>query len=177
MKGYNSLKQYIQDYRIYLAAKRMDPGRDGETMTSFLKNKIDLKLKTASPSFKSMLKRNNYTPNDLKILATHEVIGEISDLREFGRVCFGGGCYSIYIKKIISANAFKNGKLKKVYEFIPLSIRSKKDFLEFMRVHRSISKSDLNIIMRQVSIGNWKVWLSELVKEDKLFFRRGSVCT
>lgn len=176
MKGYISLNQYVRDYRVYLAAKKVDPGREGETMTSSLKKNIDEKLKSSSKSFKKMLKKNKYTNEDLKVLATHEVIGEISDLREFGRMCFGNQHSSVYIRRLLSTNAFKSGKLKKIYEFLPLSIRSKEAFFEFMRSQKSMPKSDLNVVMNKVSEGNWKRWMDELFKDDKLFIRRGSIC-
>ena len=40
MKGYNSIRQFVEDYKLYLAAKKIDPGKEGETITSYLKKRI-----------------------------------------------------------------------------------------------------------------------------------------
>lgn len=175
MKGYNTLKEFVNDYKLYLGAKRIDPGRDGETITSFFKNRIESRLKNSTERFKSMLKKNKFTNEDLKIMATHDVMGEIPELRSFVRVCFGDGYISAHYKKIISTNAFKSGRLKKIYEFIPLSIKSKRDLLDFIRNNRGITKSELNTIMNQICTQNWRAWIEELNQESKIAFRRGCI--
>jgi hypothetical protein len=173
MKGYTSLKEYVKDYKMYLAAKRIDPGRNGETITSFFKQRMDLRMNNASLGFKKMLKNKGYTNDDLKIIATHDVIGEISELRDFIRVCFGDSNVSKYYKRLLSTKAFKNGRLKRIYEFIPLTIQTKRDFVEFIRSNRNTTKSELKIIMNRICEKNWRGWVDELLVENKLFVRRG----
>ena len=173
MKGYNSLKEYVQDYRLYLAAKRIDPGRNGETITSFFKQKMDLRMNNASFRFKKMLKDKGYTKDDLRIMATHDIIGEISELREFIRVCFGDSHVSKYYKRLLSTKAFKSGRLKRIYEFIPLTIETKREFVDFIRSNRNLTKSELTTIMNYTCHKNWRLWVDELLKENILFIRRG----
>ena len=173
MKGYSSLKQYVQDYRLYLAAKRIDPGREGETITSFFKQRMDLKMNNASKGFKKMLKDKGYTNDDLKIMATHDVIGDITELREFIRACFGDSHVAKYYKRLISTSAFKSGRLKRIYEFIPLTIKSEREFLDFIRSNQNLTRSELKMIMNNICNKNWQNWVDKLLRENKLILRRG----
>src|SRR3989344_7298261 len=89
MKGYHSLKQFVQDYKLYKTAKKVDPGRDaGETVTSFLRKRINARLKCASKQFKDILKKNNYSKDDLVLIATHDYMDDIHALEHFMKACF-----------------------------------------------------------------------------------------
>ena len=85
MKGYNSLKEYMQDYKMYLAVEKMDPGRESDTMTSFFKNRIKTRLKNSSASFKAMLKKNDFSEQDLKLIATHDLMDDMDSVHKFIR--------------------------------------------------------------------------------------------
>jgi len=47
----------------------------------------------------------------------------------------------------LSSNAFKSGRLKRLYEFIPHRIDTKKDFIRFVKSRRRVNKTELSIIM------------------------------
>lgn len=173
MKGYSSLKQYVQDYKLYLAAKKIDPGKEGETITSFLKKNMELKMKNSSTRFKKMIKEKKYTTEDLKIIAVHDVIGDISELRDFIRICFGDNYVSPHYKTLLSTNAFKSGRLKRIYEFIPLSIKTKREFLDFIKSNRYMTKLELNTIMKRICEGDWRSWANDLLNENVITFRKG----
>ncbi len=173
MKGYNSFNQYIQDYKLYLAAKRIDPGKEGETITSFFNQRIKLRMDNASNGFKKILADKKYTQDDLKIIATHDIIGDFYELRNFIRVCFGDIHVSKYYRRLLSSRAFKSGRLKRIYEFIPLTIETKREFVDFIKINRNLTKSELTVIMNHICHKNWKIWVDELLKENKLIIRRG----
>lgn len=177
MKGYNSFDEYRKDYLLYLAAARVDPGREKkETITSYLKKQIDTKMNKSSEKFKKSIKKNHYKTEDLKIIATHDVIGEINELKDFIRVCFGKNYAFSNYRKLISSEAFKKGKLKKLYDFIPYSMESKEDLLDFIRNNR-MTISEVNSIMKIISNTKWKIWKEELIAEGKIKLRRGHFCT
>lgn len=173
MKGYSSLKEYVQDYKLYIAARRIDPGREGETITSFFKQKMDLRMNNASKGFKKMLQDKGYSKDDLMIMATHDIIGDMSELRDFIRVCFGDSYVPKYYKRLLSTKAFKSGRLKRIYEFIPLLIETKGEFVDFIRSNRNLTKYELRMIMGYICHKNWKKWVEELITENKLTVRRG----
>lgn len=173
MKGYVSLKQYVQDYKLFLAAKKIDPGKEGETVTSILKKSINLKLKNSSVRFKKMLREKEYTPEDLKIIAVHDAIGKFDELRDFVRICFGNSYVSPYYKRLLSTNAFKSGRLKRLYEFIPLSIKTKRQFLDFITSNRHMTKPELNTIMKRICNENWQSWIKDLLRDNVITYRRG----
>ena len=173
MKGYISLKQYVQDYKLLLAAKRIDPGKEGETVTSFLRKNIDLKLKNSSARFKKMVKQNRYTLVDLKLIATHDVIGDIGELKDFIRICFGDSYVSPHYKELLSTSAFKSGRLKRIYEFIPISIKTKRQFMDFIKSNRHMTRFELNLIMKRICEENWRAWLDDMLRDNVITFRRG----
>ncbi len=41
MRCYSTLKQFVLDYLIVRIAKNADPGREGETVASYMKKRID----------------------------------------------------------------------------------------------------------------------------------------
>lgn len=176
MKGYNTLKEYIQDYRLYLAGKRIDPGRDSrETLTAFLKKRISYKLSNATKNFKKMIKKNEYTQEDLKFIAIHEVMGEICSIQEFSSLCFSSGQNISFYKKLLSTKAFQKGQLKKLYDYIPESINTKEDFISFLRTNPGLNFSELKAIMKYICKKDWQSWLSALKTENKLRLRMGRI--
>ena len=173
MRGYHSLKQFIQDYKLYRAAKKIDPGRDnGETVTSFLKKRIDNRLAYASKQFKAMVINRNYSITDLMLIATHDTISYIHNIEVFVKECFETTYANpLHYKKVLSSNAFKTGRLKRLYEFIPHKIQTKNDFVRFLKSRREISKTELNVIMNQICRESWREWLNELIDKNKIQYR------
>jgi len=68
----------------------------------------------------------------------------------------------------LSSNAFKSGRLKRLYEFIPHRIDTKKDFIRFVKSRRRVNKTELSIIMNQICRKNWKEWLNDLIDKNKI---------
>ena len=122
-----------------------------------------------------MLKNNSYNYDDLKLIATHDAIGEIAELRDFIRVCFGDNYNFKYYKKLISTNAFKSGRLKRIYDFIPFSIQTKREFIDFIRNNKHLTKSELDIIMKNICKENWNNWIEDSLKEGVITFKRGHI--
>ena len=89
MKGYNSIKEFVEDYKLYIAAKKIDPGKEGETITSYLKKTIDQKIAKASNNFKTMIIHKGYTSYDLKLIATHDSLRSLHNIESFLKECFG----------------------------------------------------------------------------------------
>lgn len=169
MKGYNSLNQFIEDYKMYTAAKKVDPGKEGETITSYFKRKIDKKLSMASKQFKATLKNRNYSRNDLKIIAIHDYARHIPSLEFFIREYFGLNYVSPeHYRKILSSNAFKAGRLKRLYEFIPIRIETKTEFVRFIKSKRDIPKAELSAVMNHICNKNWRQWLNEIIDTGKI---------
>ncbi len=169
MKGYNSLRQFVYDYKLFLVAKKIDPGKEGETITFYLKKRIDERLSLSSKQFKAMLKKRGYSVTDLKVIAIHDCVYSISSLESFIREYFGLNYITpAHYKRILSSNAFKTGRLKRLYEFIPLRIETKIEFVRFIRARRSIPKAELSAIMNQTCNKNWRDWLNELIDNGKL---------
>ena len=169
MKGYNSLNQFVEDYRMYLAAKKVDPGKEGETITSFLRKKIGIRLSLASKQFKAALKKRNFSMNDLKIIAVHDTARNIPSLEFFIRECFGlSYVSSSHYRKVLSSNAFRAGRLKRLYEFIPIRIETKSEFIRFIRSKRDIPKAELSAVMNYICSNDWRQWLNELIEAGKM---------
>lgn len=174
MKGYNSLKQFVSDYKLYMVAKKIETKKDGETITSYLKKKIDRKLFLASEHFKAMLKKRGYAMNDLKLIAAHDSIRNVHSLEYFVRECFGLYYVSpLHYKKVLSSNAFKTGRLNRLYEFIPSRIETKEEFVRFIKGRKGIQKSELTVLMSQLCKKNWCSWFYELVEKGNIEENRG----
>jgi|TARA_Y100000294_G_scaffold19904_1_gene16956 hypothetical protein len=175
MKGYHTLKQFIEDYSLFLAAKKVDPGRDsGETITNFMKNRINTRLKYANKNFKTFMAKNNYNKDDLRIIATHDTSRSIRSLEQFIMECFEVRYVNRpYYKKVLSSNAFRSGRLKQLYIFVPKSIEKKTEFLRFIRIRGNVPKDELNVIMRQICKKNWREWLYDLISKGKIRDHQG----
>ena len=116
-----------------------------------------------------MLKKRGYSMDDLKIIATHDYIRSIPSLEFFIRECFALNYVSpAHYKKLLSSNAFKAGRLKRLYEFIPLKIETKTEFMRFIRAKRGIPKSELTAVMNHLCKKNWRDWLNELIDKGKI---------
>ena len=175
MKGYNSIKQFVEDYKLYMAAKKIDPGKEGETITSYLRKRVKKRLSAASKQFKAMIKKRGYSMIDLMLIGTHDSIKSIYDLESFVKECFGVDYVTkLNYKKLMSSNAFKNGRLKKLYEFIPLKIETKIDLIRFIRIRIKIPKEELAVIMNNICSKNWHAWMNELIYIGKLRDKGGS---
>ena len=174
MQGYNTLKEFIEDYKLYLAAKRIDPGRErGETIPRYLLSRIKFRITNSSKNFQAMLEKNKYSYVDLKLIATNEIIGEITSLDDFIYVCFGRGQKISSYKKLLKTNAFKNGQLNKLYEFIPYEITTKEEFINFLGSNHGLSYASIKALMKFICKGNWQEWFSEMRKDNKIIFRGG----
>ncbi len=169
MKGYNSTTQFVQDYRLYMAAKKIDPGREGETITSYLKKRVKRRLSSASARFKAMLKKRGYSTDDLRIIATHDYLKDIPSLEFFIKECFAlNYAGPAHYKKLLSSNAFRSGRLKRLYEFVPPKIETKTEFVRFIRARKGIPKSELTAVMNQLCRKNWRNWLNELIDKGRI---------
>lgn len=174
MKGYNSVKQFCQDHQFLRIAKKIDPGREGETITSFMKKRIDTRLKKASSQFKTLVKNRNYSVDDLKLIATHDSIKSLHNVEFFVKESYGTNYVSpAYYKKVLSSNAFKSGRLKRLYEFIPHKLETKQEFIRFIRSRKGISRTELTVIMNQICKKDWHQWLNDLLDKNKIHDDRG----
>ena len=175
MKGYNSIRQFVEDYKLYLAAKKIDPGKEGETITSYLRKKMNKRLSAASKQFKTMMEKRGYSMIDLMLIGTHDSVKSIYDLESFVKECFGIAYVTkSNYRKVLSSNAFKEGRLKKLYEFIPFKIETKAEFVRFIRSRNNIPKAELTVIMNQICNKNWHAWLNELIYMNKIRDKCGS---
>ena len=175
IKGYNTLKQFIQDYKLYRIAKKIDPGRNkGETVTMFLKKRMDKRLACASKQFKAMVQKRNYSKLDLMLIGTHDTLNIINSIEAFIREYFAlNYATPVHYKKVLASNAFKTGRLKRLYDFIPPKIRTKDDFMGFLKSRRRISNAELSVIMSQICEKNWRKWLKELIDKNKILHHNG----
>ncbi|MCP3682879.1 MAG: hypothetical protein GY861_09335 [bacterium] len=174
MKGYSSLKQFVQDYQFYRIAKKIDPGREGETLTSFFKKRVDLRLARASKRFRNTIKKRSYSDYDLQLIATHDSLSDVYSIGFFVKECFGANYVSkAHYKKILSSNAFKSGRLKRLYELIPSKIETKTEFIRFIKSQGSFGKTELSVIMSQICKNNWRKWLNEMIDQNKLHEAKG----
>lgn len=166
MRGYMALQQFYEDHKLYKTAKSIDTGRDsGETITSFMKKRIDNRFLNASKSFKS----KGYTKDDLVILATNESFKKYYNFSEFLNECFEKKSNpEANIKKILSSKPFKDGKLKNLYTLLPIDTSSKNDLFRFLRSRGTINNTELEILMKRFASRNWKKWLNELLEERKV---------
>jgi len=175
MRGYNSLRQFVDDHKLLRAAKKIDPGRDsGETVTSFLKKRVDQRLVNASKQFNNMLKKRDYSKNDLILIAIHDTISGVQSLEAFVKECFGKGYVgpSRY-KKVLASTAFQSGRLKLLYSIIPRQVNTKTEFVRFLKTRRYISKEELQSIMSHICEKNWRLWLYELIDKEKIREEQG----
>lgn len=176
MKGYNSIKQFVDDYNLFRIAKNIDQGRDdgGETITSIMKKRVSQRFSNASKQFKSVIHKRGYTENDLKFIAVHDSIKEIRCLEEFIRKCFENRNNELFAyKAVLSSNAFKSGRLRQLNHLIPLKIDNKTEFIRFLKSRRELPKAELEQIMNIVCGRRWRAWLYELIDKGKIFEKGG----
>jgi hypothetical protein len=170
-KGYSNIREYIYDYKTYLHARKIDPGRDKETISSYLKNRISSRLKLATKSFRQSIKNKCYTEEDLRIIACHEFVQRAYNLTDFISQLEETGTFrKEYIAEIIKSRAFQSGKLPKLYRFIPLKISCKEDIRKFVRGMFRVEMEFLESVLRVLCKGSWKKWLSELESDKKIIF-------
>lgn len=186
MKGYHTLNQFIKDYRLYKAAKIVDLDVDfnlerkkRETITSLTKKRIDKRLVNSTKQFKDMIKRNNYSKDDLIFIAVDKSLkDEPCSIEDFLEECFDiNNLNESHYKKLLSSKAFKTGKLKKLNQIIPLSINTREDILRFIKGYKGISKSELNIIINKLCKRKGHRWVNELLDEDKIYEKQGLIQT
>lgn len=167
MKGYTSIKQFVEDIRLYNAAKMLNVARDdgGETLKMFIKKRIDERLSKASKQFNS----KGYSKQELMFIATHDSFRKINNIDEFVSACFDSEAVSKdNYKKIFLSKPFKEGKLAKLYAHLPLNVSSKTDLWRFIKMSGEINKNELESIMDSLYEKKWRIWLSELLDEGKL---------
>jgi len=178
MKGYTALNQFILDYRLYQTAKKIDPGKEGKTVTSLMNQRIDYRLKFASKNFKFMLSKRKYSFNDLKFIATHDYMKEIYSIEMFFTECFGTQYVtSEQYKTLLKSSSFKSGRLRRLYEFIPPSIETEKEFYKWLKLRRRISKIELKIVMNTICKNNWMEWYDRFQEQGKVYEDGGRVFT
>jgi len=174
MRGYSTLKQFSADFHLFQIAKKIDPGREGETITSYMKKRIDDRLAKVTKSFNDRLLKQKYSVDDLKFIAIHDSLGTLYHVEFFVRECFGTNYAGPeHYRKLLKSAAFKSGRLKRIYEFIPARIETQNDFIRFIKMRKGISKSELNVIMNAICKKDWHVWLDELIDNNKIIQDRG----
>ena len=174
MRGYATMSQFVQDYQLLGVAKKVDPGREGETVTSYMKKMINARLAKAALSFKNSLARQKYSLDDLKLIATHDSLSNVHTVEFFVKECFGTNYVGPqHYKRLLRSVAFKSGRLKRLYEFIPTRIETKNDFIRFIKTRRGISKPELTVIMKSICKKEWQMWLNELIHGNKIMQDRG----
>jgi hypothetical protein len=174
MKGYNSIKQFVQDYQLYRVAKKVDPGREGETLTSYLRKQIEYKILNATQQFRKMIMKKDYCWTDLILIGVHDSLRGLYSFEFFVRACFNTTFVSSnHYRKVLSSNAFKSGRLKRLDEFIPHSIQSKNDIIRFIKARRGVPKGEFSALMNQVCRANWRKWMNELQDKNKVQEQNG----
>jgi len=169
IKGYSSLQQFTEDHTLYKTAKNIDPGRDdGKTLTNFIKKRMDTKFKNSTKQFKNMLKKSGYTKNDLILISVHDSMSRIYEFEDFISSCYNNKEIETAYDKILTSKAFRSGRLRKLYCFIPTKINTKQEFYMFVRRRRMISKIELKKIMNSISCKRWLIWLQELIDAKKI---------
>lgn len=176
MKGYQTMKQFVQDYRDFILVKKMDPGRDsGETVTKVFRKIIDGKLQNASKGFKAMMEKNGYSLADLKLIALHDSYKSIDNFEDLIAEAYEVDHVNTRVlKRFLSSNAFKKGRLEKVGKILPFEIRSKKELKRFLLLEgREIAYPKLKIIMKHIASKGWEDWLEELIEKEEVYIRKG----
>lgn len=176
MKGYQTMKQFVQDYKDYVIARKLDPGRDsGDTVTEIMKRFVDEKLKNASKSFRAMIKKNGYSLEDLKLIAVHDSYKSLDNFEDLISEAYGVDYVNIRIlKRFLSSKAFKKGRLEKLGRFLPHEIGSKKEFRRFLLFHgHDVSYPKLKVIMKHVASKEWENWMDELIEKGEVNVRNG----
>jgi hypothetical protein len=169
IRGYNKIREFVHDYKTYLYARKVDPGRDGETISAYLKNRINQRLKLATSAFKTSTNKKGYTEDDLKLIASQEFIHRAYCLDDLMNQLEETGSYKMeHLTKIIKSKAFQSGKLPKFYKFIPIRISSKEDIRKFIRSTHRMNQNLLESVLKTVCKGNWRKWLNELETEKKI---------
>src|SRR3989338_5890411 len=116
MQGYQTMDQFVKDFKMYRIVRRIDTGRQGETMTQFFLKRIKEKMAIASSRFKKAVKHAGYSFYDLQLIATHDSMAQIQSLdqfvREYSKYSYAG--FSQY-KKILKSKAFMQGRLKRLH--------------------------------------------------------------
>lgn len=177
MKGYQTIKQFVEDYKLYLVAKRIDPGREsGDTITRIMKKKIDEKLNKASKRFRIMMETNNYSVEDLRLIAVHDCFARIHDVGELIKEAYNlNRVNNKMMRRFLLSNAFKKGRLEKISVILPIKIRSKLELRKFVKRRRNMSHSEFKTIIQVIAPKEWKVWFDELVEEGLIELDGGMI--
>jgi hypothetical protein len=164
MEGYTNLKQYVEDYGLYMIAEDAETvERKGETLRGFLKKRMRSRLKNASKGFKRELARNNFKERDIGLLAEHDMTGRTIDIEEVLQnfIWMQGKTPQEKLRLIIKSRAFQSGRLHKITSLVPSKLDCKEDLVDFIKSNPSISHSFICSMCTIYTRKNWKKWLAE----------------
>jgi len=154
---------------LFISAQKIDPGKRGETITTVVRKRIKERFEKATIQFKKMLRKRHYTEHDLKLIAAHDTMRKMRDFETFICHCFGSKYVSpLHYQKVLRSNAFKSGRLTRLYDFVPNRIDTRKEFIRFLKSRRGINKTECEVIMRSIACRNWRNWLEDLIDKRRL---------
>jgi len=166
MKGFDSLREAVEYFSLYLEAVEYSPYKKGENMESYLRKTFNEQFDNSTQKFKSMMRKNNFTLFDLRLMALHGKVGSRFFFEEF----LDGITYPVRASdkmlKVMKSSAFKKGKLRRVY--LPKKLSNKKELLEFIKEKPPTQHYIIKTVCRFYGLKNWKILLAELTQENKI---------
>jgi len=173
MNGYESIKEYIQDQELLAIAKELGVVKRGMHIERLIKEQIKNKTKNQTNKFRKEIQKNKYTELDLKLLSVNKK--DPKSLENIYQNIFGKEQIKIEnIKKIIKSESFKQGKLYKIYRFIPSKIDSPRKLRNFLKNWQSgITESELDIILKLMGEKKHKEWFEKFLDKENYHKHRG----
>lgn len=173
MNGYESIKEYIQDQELLVVAKEIGTVKRGMHIEKLMKERIKKKKQNQTNKFKKELQKNKYTELDLKLLSVNKKSPE--SLEEIYVKLFGKEQIKIdKVKKIIKSESYKQGKLYKIYRFIPSKIDSARKLRNFLKSWQSgITELELNTILKLIGEKENKEWFEKYLDKEHYHKHRG----
>ena len=169
MKGYSNINGCIEDYKLLVVAKHIDPGRgNGESVTKYLIRKMNNKLKHSSHKFKSQMKRDKYNIYDLNLIAVNSLFKKTRSIDDFCCMMVDTYTPEERIRRILKSNAFKKGKLTSLSTLLPERITTKEELTDFIRSNNRVSHYILKIVCDHFVKNKWRDWLEEAQQERKV---------
>lgn len=169
IKGYNTLRQMIDDYKLYHFAKKNDPRRmKKESVTNHLKLQIAERRSKATKRFKEMMVKKGYTELDLELIALNDNLIDTVDIYRFLHQMPIKGFAHVKLKKIMQTAAYKNKRLTFLEQFIPRKIDSKEELVDYIQTSPQLSYQLLSAILSCVAPNNWRSWVAEASRNGEL---------
>lgn len=180
MKGYNTIKEFVEDYKVYVTVTKVDKdnrGCEGLTLKKVWKERMGSRLKNATKKFKSMMSKNGYTLDDLRLIAVNDILERTTYLEDVIRYAYDAKRINArLLKKFLKSKALQNGRLDRLSGVLPARIKTQKELRSFIvRYGNDLHQTELKVLLDAIASKEWEKWLEELIESGEFVCKWGKI--